>query len=148
MSTTVENNLWYACKLWWVRSIEYSLPSWNAGTNMVNLRSTSTKTAMHLITPASKTPNPYSFGWVRTKSVVFSCTRAIDSVPTVGYVEPGIRSIVISKFLAVNALPPLAERMVLLQFDNATEFVLTQPNEYGFGALLTGVIKCIAGMRS
>lgn len=79
---------------------------------------------------------------------LLSQTRAIDAVPTVGFVDPGIRSIVVSKFLAVNSLPPLAERMVLLQFENATELVLTQPNEYGIGALITGVIKCIAGMRN
>jgi len=79
---------------------------------------------------------------------LLSQTRAIDSVPTVGFVEPGIRSIVISKFLAINALPPLAERMVLLQFENATDLVLSQPHEYGLGALIAGVIKCLSGMRN
>ena len=75
-------------------------------------------------------------------------TRAIDSVPTLGFVESNVRNIVISKFLSTNALPPIAERMILLQFENATELVLTQPHEYGLGALLASVIKSIAGMRN
>ena len=62
-------------------------------------------------------------------------TRAIDSVPTLGFVESNVRNIVISKFLSTNALPPIAERMILLQFENATELVLTQPHEYGLDAL-------------
>ena len=79
---------------------------------------------------------------------LLAIVRGVESIPAIGFIDSYVRGLVITKFMAVHHLSADKERQIILQFENATELVKSQPTEWGLGAMIFFVIKCIAGMKN
>lgn len=77
---------------------------------------------------------------------LLSVVRGVDSIPALGFIDTSLKGLVIAKY---NMLHDSAEldRTLILKFEQASSAVLTNPTNYGLGALIYLVIKCISGLR-